>query len=106
MFKNLQVLKLNDIYKLQVAVNMHKVFYRNMPTLIMESFTNNQIEHNYLTRQSPFYLSPSNYSLEGSRKSLSFKGPNLWNELNDDIKGVNLLKRFKSGLRQAFLDAY
>lgn len=106
MFKNLQVLKLNDIYKLQVAVNMHKVFYRNMPTLIMESFTDNQIEHNYLTRQSPFYLSPSNYSLEGSRKSLSFKGPNLWNELNDDIKGVSLLKRFKSGLRKAYLDAY
>lgn len=105
-FKNLNILKLIDIYKLQVGASMHKIFYKNMPALILDNVAMNQNEHIYQTRQSSFRIAPPNYSLEGSRKSLSFKGSNLWNDLDDDIRGETSLKRFKYKLKQSYLEAY
>ena len=94
-FKNLKILKINDLYKYNLCIYMfqhknHDIFRCNHP---------------YNTR------SRENAALNFSRTSLGqrsvfYAGPKYWNDLPASIKQAESLGIFKRKLKSYYLSAY
>ena len=104
LFKHLGILKLNDIYNLQVGKMMHKT---NHITQVGE---HHMIQlkhiHSYNTRLS----STSNYYLNHIRTTLahnsfSFKGPKLWQSIPVNLKQQSFAS-FKKSYKKYLLGQY
>ena len=114
-FHKLNILKINDIYKFQVA----KFIFRNLNNLAPVNFQNwfcplNSI-HNYHTRSNfntdidsntnnlviPFART-SNYGL----KQICVNGPRIWNALPDDLRLENSKVTFLRKLKNFFTSGY
>ena len=59
LYKNLNILKLEDIYKLELAKFMYQINYKKVPTIFVDLFTSTTKLHHYETRRtrsSNFFL--------------------------------------------------
>ena len=59
LYKNLNILKLEDIHKLEQAKFMHQIHHDKMPKIFVDIFTNTTTIHRYDTRRtksSNFFL--------------------------------------------------
>ena len=87
LYKKLNILKLNDIFKFQVAKLMHNYEgNKNKHKPITFDLIHIQGVHKYETR-----LSTENYFLPRMRtnigkKSLAYTGPNIWRQVPRDMK--------------------
>jgi hypothetical protein len=106
MFKELSLLKLTDIYKVNVSVYIYKIMHGFAPTQITNYIMKNQVIHNHRTRQDPLYIKLPQYSLEISCKAFSYKGPKIFNDLNLSIKSSPSLHIFKRNLIKATISGY
>ena len=85
--KDLALLKLQDIYKLELAKFMYQLSFNKLPKIIesafpkIENIHNHNIRHTYNTK---FFL--SRVSKNAARNQLSFKGIKLWQSIPDRIK--------------------
>ena len=52
LYQNLNLLKLNDIYKLELAKFMHKLYNNNLPIVLQIRFTKIEKIHTYVPRGS------------------------------------------------------
>ena len=106
LYKNLNSLKLDDIYKLELAKFMYKVYNKNLPKIIENKFTKLASTHEYNTRQS----TKSGYFLPRVNKSialnlLSFRGPKLFNEIDYELKSMQWVS-FKKNYKKQLLNRY
>ena len=97
LFKRLKLLKVKDIYKLQLGIFMFHARARGeYPT-----------QTNILTRASGTNRALSiPQRLTTAERSVSNAGPNFWNTLPPDIRCINSFKRFKKSLKEHFLSFY
>ena len=51
LYQNLNLLKLNDIYKLELAKFMYKFYNNNLPIVFQNRFTKNEKIHTYVTKE-------------------------------------------------------
>ena len=99
LFVKLELLKLNDIFNLQVSTMfIHKCLYLQISENFKEWFILNHSKHNYLTRHN--YNNPSNVVTTNSLfipiarttnyglKMLKVKGPKIWNSLPIGIRST------------------
>ena len=106
LFKRLKILKFSDIVTFQNAVLMYK-FHNNMLPHAFKSFFNKVDQvHKYNTRlaaKQSYYIAKvrTNYGIF----NLRYKGPNIWNVIDTDIKNSSL-SSFKKKLRLTYLDKY
>jgi len=82
LFLKLQILKLNEIYELEMAKLMHKIYNKstNFSRINAQKFTILDEIHPYNTRrmqQNNFYI-PRVQTIQ-AQKSLLFSGPKIWN---------------------------
>ena len=105
-FKKLQLLKLCDIYKLNIGMYMFKIINGIAPELITREVNSNQILHNHATRQAPDFIHKPQYTIEKSRNALTYKGPNIWNNLPSYIRHSPTPVIFKNRLKKHLLSAY
>ena len=73
--KNLNILKLEDIYKLELTKIMHQINYDKMPKIFVDLLTNTTKIHRYDTRRtgsSNFFLPRINKTI--AQNLLAFKG--------------------------------
>ena len=104
LFKNLRILNLKDIYKLQIG----KFMYQCESGLLPESFNDmflvtRQVRqvHSHGTRSSKlFYLPQCRTNIR--KFSISFQGPNFYNSLSPEIRNATSTATFCSRLK-AFL---
>ena len=88
MNKKLDFLKLHDVYKLELAKFVHKLFKKKLPTnLCNYDFSTIERIHDYETRRP----SRSNYFLprvseSTGQKKVEFRGVKLWNEISENLK--------------------
>ena len=87
MNKKLDFLKLHDVYKLELAKFMHKLFKNKLPYSCNYDFSTIERIHGYETRKP----SRSNYFLprvseSTGQKKVEFRGVKLWNEISENLK--------------------
>ena len=88
LFKNLNLLKLTDLYKFQIIVDTHLKIQQG----------SYQIEHNYNTRNCN-QSKPKPHRLMRTQQSITYNGPILWNSIPDEIKAIKSIPRFKKHLK-------
>ena len=66
LYQNLNLLKLNDIYKLELAKFMHKPYNNNLPIVFQNRFAKIEKIHTYVTRRT----NKSNYFLSRVNKTV------------------------------------
>ena len=102
MNKKLDFPKLHDVYKLELAKFMHKLFKNKLPNSCNYDFSTNERIHDYETRRP----SRSNYFLprvseSTGQKKVEFRGVKLRNEISENLKNkpfISFEKQFKKNL--------
>ena len=96
LYQNLNLLKLNDIYKLELAKFMHKLYNNNLPNVFQNRFAKTEKIHTNVTKES----NKSNYFLSRVNKTvgqnkLEYRGVKLWNQISEKLKckSFNLFKK-------------
>ena len=123
LFKDLEILKVKDIFKLHVAKFIFSCLSFNTPTIFHEWFTLNSTMHNYNT-VSNTTINQDNYfdvgvtsvtnklHIRGCRlvnyggKLLKVAGPILWNSLPAPIRDSQSINSFKFSLKKFLIDQY
>ena len=104
-FKNLNILKIPDLYEYHVLVLMHKAVFRNDNLYLFSDLRSHRDLHSYLTRNSLKLLIP-HFRKTKCHMSISFVGPSLWNRLPESIKTCTSLVTFKNKIRNKMIVPY
>ena len=104
LFHSMNILKLDDIYLLKVAIEMRKLIFNNSLHNYNIHFI--QTSHNYQTRSS----TKNNLSIPSINKnigkaSLKYKGPIIWNEVPAEYRNKNV-SNFKFCYKRLLIDKY
>ena len=106
LYKNLSLLKLQDIYKLELAKFMYQLSFNKLPKIIESAFPKIENIHYHNTRHTQntkFFL--SRVSENAAKNQLSFKGIKLWRSIPDRIKTLSWFS-FKKTYKQSLLSQY
>ena len=106
LFESLGITKFFDLVTYHIAVLMYKHHNSLLPSAFNCFFMKISHVHSYNTRlavKQTYYLpnARTNYGMFNIR----FKGPKVWNDLDENIKGFSL-SAFKNKLKQNFLESY
>ena len=95
LFYRLKILKLVDIHRFFILVNMFKSISNNMY----------KIEHSVNTRNR--HLASSKFHrLTLTRHGISYLGPSMWNKLPSELREIESLPVFKKRLKIYLIDQY
>jgi len=101
----MKILKLNEIYDLQIALFMYKYMNSLLPNPLKSLFVINKQLHTYNTRNKNNPIVPR-HKTELGKKCLSHMGPIIWNTVPNNIKEKKTLNSFKSLLKINLLKRY
>ena len=104
-FKALNILKIDDIYQLELGKFMYQKFDGNIPQKIDKDFIKLSTVHQRYIRHTinKFHLPRVNTCY--GHKMLSFAGFKLWSKLDRDLKSLGWLS-FKEHFKRKFLEKY
>ena len=105
-YKKLNILKLHDIYKLELGKFMHSVYYKRAPKIFNKFFKHLNEHHNYQTRQvdtSTYFLPRVNKQF--AQNQISYRGTKLWATIPATIKNKGF-HSFKQLFRNSMLSSY
>ena len=77
---------------------VHKFFNGQCPQVLKQTFTEGSLVSKYETRRSDDLQVPRT-RLEITRKSFSYKGAKVWNEISNNIRNVESVAPCKSRLK-------
>ena len=108
LFDALQILKLNDIFKLQVTSFVYECLNNLVRIYFREYFVSIHSVHNIGTRQSKkgdLFALCCNTTQYGLR-SIHYLGVHIWNSLPNEIRESRSLSTFKKKFEDFFLALY
>ena len=94
-FKNMNLLKLEDLYKQRVLLYMFKADY----------LSTNEMIHNYPTRNSNNIVIPL-FNRARTQCTIFYKGIILWNNLPANTKSIRSENTFKRTIKTMLIDEY
>ena len=105
-YLNLRVLKVRDLYNLEVAKFMHSHFHNALPNCFVPFFREVRDFNHHDTRSSR----RRNYNVQSCRTTLGQRsircyGPKIWNEISLDSKNLSKI-RFKKYYKNSILSEY
>ena len=104
LFKNLKVLKIPEVFELQVGKLIQRL--KSHTTVGDNNLIELSLIHNYNTRlsaKSNFYLSLPRTNL--GKNSFSFNGPRVWQSVPEELKSLTL-QSFKHKFKEHLLKKY
>ena len=104
-FHNLKRLKIADIHTFHTAIFMYKFSTNTLPKSFQNIFVYNRNIHSYPTRHSSD-LHLTNPKIVIAHKSIRHHGPDVWNDLPDNIKHSATLYSFKASLKKHLISKY
>ena len=106
MYKELQVLKIEDIYQLELAKFMYQLHYNQLPKNFYHSFRKLNTIHQHETRLINWtaYYRPRINKLF-SQKLFSHRGSKLWGNLESELKSMHWVS-FKKACKLKLLNEY
>ena len=97
-YQSLDILKLKDLYFLEIAKFMHKSYYKVLPMSFDEYFR--CIDHHHYTRaKGRNDLSLPRPRTELGKSSVKFTGVKVWDSLTTDMKNIVNYKTFASQVK-------
>ena len=112
LFKSLRLLKINDIYKLQIAKCVHSYVTNVLPLSLMDIFTYLHCgERNTRQSKARKLRLPKTRTIVATR-SIANMGPKIWNSikselyLNKDNKQIVTIKCFAKRYKNYLVEAY
>ena len=105
LFKKCNIIKLQDIYKLQCCKLMYEFLKNNLPTPIMNIFTVNSDVHGHNTRQLNDVHLPK-VKTDIVKRSYLCKAPVYWSQLSNNVKSSKTNNIFKRHLTNNLLSQY
>ena len=100
--RNLHLLTVYDLFKLQLAVFMYRHQNNLLPSLFRDYFITNASIHNYNTR-SRFNIHHNSCNTNTKLHTVRFSGPKLWNSIDPSTRSINSLNSFKSAFKNICL---
>ena len=96
-YKNLKILKIHDLCKLEIATLMHKYDTSKLPLAFDGHFVKSSNIHRYSTRssQNHTYYIPK-FRLVRLQKSFRYTGVKIWNNIEKEIKLQTISKFCKN----------
>ena len=107
MTKNINILKFEDIFKLELAKFMHRANYNKLPSTFSNFFTKTNTMHHYNLRSNKeqrFFVPKCRTAKY--RKSFKLLGIDLWNKLNIDLKEIAFLSPFAKKYQASMIKLY
>ena len=106
MLKNMHILKLEDIYKIELAKFMHNSVNDKLPPAFLHFFTKIQDMHSYNLRstKSKVYFTPRCRTAK-YRNSFKHTGIKLWENIDSNIKKLKL-NTFAAKLKTSIIECY
>ena len=98
-FKVAQVLKVEDIFKLQIATQVHNEINQDLSNNLFSNI------HGYPTRNNNNFSLPR-YNLNKTKSSFVFKRFSIWNDLPEMIRVIDNNCKFKFELKNYLLSNY
>ena len=92
LFKKLNILKIEDIYKLNLALHAHKARSKGYF----------HIMHQVNTRSSNL-ANPTFHRLSQTQRAVSYAGPRAWNDLPENIR---IIEKFKMETKKFLINNY
>ena len=105
LFKQLKLLKLEDLYTLNMSKFMYKANNNQLPKNLQRYFTQNSQIHSHNTRQSS-HTHVNQVRTLNAANQLTQKGPKVWYELNTQIQISNTIKQLSARLKHDILTKY
>ena len=122
-FVELGILKIQDVFKLQVSKFIYDCLTSNTPSIFRDWFILNHKVHIYNTTSNTIINMNSNFEVESvsetnilhtqcsklvnyGAKMLKVSGPFLWNSLPDYIRNSKTVFTLKSSLKKYFIGQY
>ena len=103
LFRRQKVLKFEDIVGVRTLLIVHRAFYHKLPLLLQASFE--RVNHRYACRrQNKFQMRYSRSTI--SSQSLISVGTKLWNNLPQQISSIKSFHKFKSCVKQYYIEQY
>ena len=101
------VLKIHDIYILEICKFMFRFKYDLLPNVFSKYFSKHNSIHNYNTKNTSKsnYFSPRKQKTVGLR-TLQYRGVKYWNELPDLIKSSCHIYAFSKQLKKYLITSY
>ena len=100
------ILKVNDMFKLELGKFMYKYNKNMLPNTFTQYFKSTTTVHNYNTRNSKTnYFIPRQKSNKGL-STLSYLEAKLWSEIPNTIKTTNTIGSFSTNYKELLLNNY
>ena len=104
-FRNLQFLKLEDIYKLNLLLHFHDTLVSNMNLNLRNILYSHSSVHDHNTRNSQDFMLPL-VSKATTQSSFYYRGIREWNTLPNDFRSISSKYVFKKRIFTRFLSLY
>ena len=106
LYYNDKLLKLNEIFELELAKFMHKYNNNSLPKSFNNYFvpSDNIHSHNTRNKKSKLFIPRANKKL--GQKSISFLGRKCWNKIPNTIKDIKYSNTFTKQLKNHLLETY
>lgn len=105
-FKSMNILKLEDQYKLQVAIYMYKTVNNDdFDDDLKNSIILHSEVHNHNTRNSNIFII-NKFNKNKSKFSIQYNGPKIWNSLPLELSNKTSISSFKGNLQNNFVNLY
>ena len=106
LYKNLKLLKLNDLVTLKNMLFIHDYFNKNLPESFKNYFQLSKDLHGHSTRNAStcHIFVPQTESVKYGRKSFKMKAITAWNALCDNFKEQNFINLSKPKLKKIIID--
>ena len=98
-------LKIDDLCKLNIVTFMYKYCNNLLPSTFNLLFKTNSENHSYNTRCATNFNIPKN-KLEFGKKSISYQGVKIWNNIPINIKNSGNIKHFKDTYKKVLVCNY
>ena len=105
LFFSNNVLKVHDLYKLNLAVLMFQKQNQELPPALGNMFTLNNEIHQYPTRQINHYHLPRTRTVL-TQNTFIFTAPKFWNSLPRDMREIRSIFLLKHKLKMLLLSSY
>ena len=105
LFARKKVLKLSDIYHLQLGKCMYSFTSNKLPNPLLTIYTPNYEIHNHNTRQrnNPHIKS---HRTKRASNSITIKGPEYWHNIQQKVKDAQSFNGFNKALKRELLATY
>ena len=105
LFRELEILKLDDVYRLRVSIYMYRILVLGECPTLLNNLELLYPEHSHNTRTSSNLILPFP-RVEVIRMNFRYQFVNVWNSVPAHFKILPTLKTFKKSLVKFYLEQY